>query len=345
MAGGQGTRFWPYSTLEEPKQFINIVGEGSLILQTFKRLEQVVDRDKIYVVAHGRYRNRVKEAIPNFVESNFIEEPFAKNTAPCLILSNIILSENEADGNLLVVPADHYIQDSDIFARQMRDAFQLAEEKTIVTFGITPDSPHTGYGYINFNREKPVQIDQTTFFEAAGFKEKPNRNTAQEYLDKGTYLWNSGMFVYKLRHFRDFLEQYSPYYYEQYQKLEESQNDRNRFIENFSAMEPESIDYALMEKVREVRISPVAFDWNDVGSWSSVYELNPLDQKGNACIGEHALIDTSHSMAFSTEKKPIAIIGLSDVIVVNTEHGILVSHKDHLQDVKKVHQQLKDRSK
>lgn len=336
MAGGQGTRFWPYSTLEEPKQFLNIVGNESLILQTFNRLIKIVPKDNIFVVANNRYLNATIEALPDFNKSNFIDEPVARNTAPCLILSNIFLSNIDKDANLLVVPADHYIPDSDIFADQMKDAFILAEKRNIVTFGIQPDSPHTGYGYIKFEKNNKETINRTEFFDALQFKEKPDKVTAQKYLEDGNFLWNSGMFVYRLENFKFFLKEYSTYYYDQYIQLENNIKNEEKFFNLFSSIEPDSIDYALMERVKEVKISPVQFKWNDVGSWSSVYELKDVDKNGNAEIGNSVLIDTKNSMAFSTEDKPIAIIGLENVIVVNTKNGILVSHIDKLQEVKQV---------
>jgi len=341
MAGGQGTRFWPYSTLEEPKQFLKIIGKDSLILQTFKRLEKIIPKENIFVVAHNRYLNSVIDAVPGFKKSNFIDEPIAKNTAPCLILSNIFLSGIDQNAKLLVVPADHYIPDSQAFAEQMKNAFELADKKNIITFGITPNSPHTGYGYIKFDKTKKESINTSDFYTAMEFKEKPDKTTAQKYLDDKTYLWNSGMFVYKLDNFKLFLKKYSDYYYKEYLNLESSYENKENFYNIFNNIKPESIDYALMERVKELKISPVEFEWNDVGSWSSVYDLKEKDDKGNANLGKNAMLDTLNSMAFSTEDKPIAIIGLDNVVVINTKHGILVSHIDKLQQVKQVQDLLK----
>ena len=340
MAGGQGTRFWPYSTFKEPKQFLNIVSDESLILQTFNRLNKIIPEENIFIVAHNRYLNATLDALPNFKKSNFIDEPVAKNTAPCLILSNIFLSKLNKEATLLVVPADHYIPDSQIFASQMKDAFKHAEKKNIVTFGIKPDSPHTGYGYIKFDRTQKGMINKSEFYNALDFKEKPDKKTAQTYLEEKNYLWNSGMFVYKLENFKQFLKEYSPYYYDQYTDLENNFENKDKFYDLFKEIKPDSIDYALMERVKEVQISPVQFKWNDVGSWSSVYDLKDKDKNGNAEKGISAMIDTNNSMAFSTDDKPIAIIGLNNIVVVNTKNGILVSHIDKLQEVKQVQKLL-----
>jgi len=333
MAGGQGTRFWPYSTSGFPKQFLKIIGNETLILQTFKRLEKIVPKENIFIVANNRYLSLIKDTLPNFQISNFIDEPVARNTAPCLIMSNIFLSRIDKDASVLVVPADHYIPDTDTFARQMQDAYKFSKEKNIITFGIRPDSPHTGYGYIKYNSDK-VLIDETEFYSAEEFKEKPDKKTAEEYIGEGNYLWNSGMFVYKLQNFKEFLKLYADYYYDKYLELEKSFENKDEFYNIFTGLRPDSIDYALMEKVKEMKISPAKFIWNDVGSWSSVYDLENKDEHGNVRIGKTAFIDTKNSMVFSTEEKPVAVIGLKDVVIVNTQHGIIVSHKNHLQQVK-----------
>lgn len=341
MAGGQGTRFWPYSTEQKPKQFLDIVGNESLILQTYRRLEQFIHRDNIFVVADKKYLPLTMESIPGFKKGNFIEEPCPRNTAPCLILANIFLSRLDQEANVLVVPADHYIPDTDSFARQMQDALQMADQRTIVTSGIKPYLPHTGYGYIQFQRDDAVSMNGTDFFSVSQFKEKPALAIAKEYLEAGNYYWNSGMFIYNLRHFKSFLEEYADYYFEAYQELDGLFESKPQFAEAFARVQPESIDYALMEKVKEVKMFEAGFGWNDVGSWSSVYELNKKDSHLNVNNKDNCLIDTNNSLVFSTEDKPIAVIGLDNVAVIQTANGILVAGMDELQKVKQVNDWLK----
>jgi mannose-1-phosphate guanylyltransferase len=341
MAGGQGTRFWPYSTETRPKQFLNIIGNDSLIRQTYQRLERFIKRENIFIVADKKYLGQVLESIPGFPRANFIEEPCPRNTAPCLILANIFLSRLAEDANLLVVPADHYIPDTDIFAGQLLDALSFAGQQCIVTCGIKPHLPHTGYGYIRFDRKASERLHQTEFFTVHTFKEKPELAVAREYLQAGNYYWNSGMFVYNLQHFKAFLRQYAPYYYEKYLELEGTFDSKPQFREIFSGIKPDSIDYALMEKVKEVRMFAAAFSWSDVGSWSSVYELNPKDAQHNVNIRGNCLIDTGDSLVFSTEDTPIAVIGLKNVAVIHTAEGILVAHLNEVQKVKQVHELLK----
>lgn len=342
LAGGQGTRFWPWSTEKVPKQFLDIIGEDSLITQTYNRLKQCILEKNIFVVADKKYLDLVREAIPGFEESNFIDEPSPKNTAPCLILSNIALSRIDEDAHVAVVPADHYIPDIDIFAAQINDALNFADSKFIITSGIKPNMPHTGYGYIKFNENVSSTPENTEFFDLIEFKEKPELKVAEEYLVEGNYYWNSGMFFYNLKHFKTFLKEYSPYYYDCCIELEKSFHSKIAFNNIYNAIKPESIDYALMEKVKEVKMFKARFRWNDVGAWSSVYELNPKDEQGNVADKKNNIfIDSENSMIFSTNEKPVAVIGLKNIAVINTENGILVANMDELQKVKTVIQELK----
>jgi len=346
MAGGQGTRFWPWSTSEKPKQFLSIIGKEPLITQTYNRLKELILEENIFIVADKKYLTAVQETIPGFREENYIAEPSPKNTAPCLMLSNIVLSRKNSDANVMVVPADHYIPDVDVFAAQFFDALKCAETKCIVTSGIKPTMPHTGYGYINFDEKESARTGDTQFFDVVEFKEKPERRIAEEYMEAGNYYWNSGMFIYKLKHFKELLGKYSPYYYQKYLELENSFTEKGKFVETFNGIEPESIDYALMEKVKEVKIFKARFNWSDVGAWSSVYELSPKDENDNAAAGKNSIfIDSKNSLIFSTEEKPVAVIGLKDVTVINTGNGILVADINELQEVKRVIKNLAEKHK
>lgn len=336
MAGGQGTRFWPYSTEKKPKQFLNIVGDEPLIKQTYDRLKEFIKPENIFIVADKKYLNLTLDSIPGFRKANFIEEPSPKNTAPCLILSNIVLSEINSEGIILVVPADHYIPDHDTFTREMTNALSMADEKYIITSGIKPYIAHTGYGYVKFSENNSSVSGNTRFFNVEEFKEKPGLKDAEVYINEGNYFWNSGMFIYKLKYFREFLEEYSPEYHDFYRELEKSYKDRDKFIEVFNKVRPESIDYALMEKVKEVKMFGAGFEWSDVGAWLSVYELNEKDKNNNVNNRNNILIDSKNSLLFSTEDKPVAILGLNNVAVINTENGILVASMDELQKVKEV---------
>jgi mannose-1-phosphate guanylyltransferase len=332
MAGGQGTRFWPWSTAEKPKQFLAVIGKQPLITQTYRRLRKFIPAANIFVIADRKYLAAVRECLPGFSPHNFIAEPAPRNTAPALIQANIRLSRIDPGANLLVVPADHYIADEKTFARQLAAALDYAENRCVVTAGIKPSEPHTGYGYIHFTESK----HKGQYYPIKQFKEKPDHKTATEYLEKGTYYWNSGMFIYKMEFFKEFLKKYAPYYGKQYDKLARSYGQPEQFAKIYKAITPESIDYVLMEKLQEAVMFKAEFSWNDVGSWSSVYEMNEKDAQGNVSRGQAIAIDARNSLIFSCEKKPLAVIGLERVAVIDTGNGILVAPIDKLQQVKRV---------
>jgi len=336
MAGGQGTRFWPWSTAENPKQFLSVVGSEPLLTQTYQRLKKFINKKNIFIIADGKYLKNVRACLPGFPAANFISEPAPRNTAPALIQANIYLARIDPQASLLVVPADHYIAEEDVFAAELTAALEYAEKRCIVTAGIKPTEPHTGYGYIRFSQKKG-----SDFHDIIQFKEKPDRKTAIQYVKKGNYYWNSGMFVYKLAYFKDFFRQYSPYYHKQYELLEEVSGNKKRFAELYKAIKPESIDYALMEKLNETVMFKAGFSWNDVGSWSSVYDMNEKDKQANVCRGPIIAIATRRSLLFSDQSKPLAVIGLDQMAVINTADGILVSPIGELQQVKQVIQILK----
>ncbi len=326
-----------------PKQFLNIVGEEPLITQTYNRLKHFLPAENIYVVADIKYLGLVMDALPGFRQANFITEPMPKNTAPCLILSNIRLSRIDEDANVLVVPADHHLPDSETYAAQMKDALHYADNRCIVTSGIKPSVAHTGYGYLKFAPGTADRLGDTDFIDLREFKEKPELQVAEQYLEEGNYYWNAGMFVYKLRHFKEFLGEYAPYYFIQYNELEKVYHHKLSLYELFSDIVPKSIDYALMEKVQEIKMFKAEFEWSDVGSWSSVYELKPKDADNNVAVEKNnILIDSQDSMIFSTIDKPVAAVGLKNIAVIETENGLLVADMDKLQQVKEIIEKLKE---
>ena len=338
MAGGQGTRFWPYSTRKRPKQFLPILGKDPLITCTFRRLERVVPRERIFVVAEEAYRAPVMEALPGLDAANYIAEPAPRNTAPCMILANIVLSRLDPEGRVLVVPADHHINDEETFARQMGDALDFSERPVIVTAGIVPNHPHTGYGYIRYAPGRQAHSGETVFHPVEAFVEKPDTPTAQRYLEQGGYCWNSGMFAYKLRHFRTLLETHAPEFARGYADLEAAPAEES--ARAFAALRPMSIDYALMEKGAEAWMMPAAFDWNDVGAWPSVFELGGPYTDGNVAGAGHVLLDSRNCLVFSTEPTPVGLIGLEGVAVIQTPNGLLVGRLDQMQRVREVLQRL-----
>lgn len=345
MAGGQGTRFWPCSTPELPKQFLSISGNEPLIKQTFDRLSGFLSTEDIYIIADKKYQDLTFNALPELKKGNYIVEPSPRNTAPCLIMANIVLGSYGIDSNILVVPADHFIPDDDIFHREMEAALKMADEPFIVTSGIKPDSPHTGYGYINFKKDSFLDVDGINFYDVLSFEEKPDAKKAEKYVDAGNYYWNSGMFIYKIKNFRDLMEKYSPEYFQYYLELEKCSDDRTKFNKVYNNIIPDSIDYVLMEKVKEVKMFGAGFGWNDLGSWSSVYDLLPKDSNGNSGDENSIFMDSSGSMVYSDSNSPVSLIGMEDTVVVISENGILVSKRGKLQKVKEIVNVLKSEKK
>ncbi len=343
MAGGQGTRFWPWSTAEKPKQFLPVAGDQPLVTQTFRRLARFIPPQQIYVVAEERYRALTLAAIPELSPDNYIVEPAARNTAPCLIWAGVVLARRHPGSRLLVVPADHWIGDEETFARQLSAALEMAGKASIVTGGIRPDCPHTGYGYIQADPAHSQTAGGCEFYPALGFREKPDPRTAAGYVAAGTYFWNSGMFVYDLATFRSLLARHAPEYFAFQEALEQAGDDTAAVERAFARVRPESIDYALMEKAEGVVTFPAAFQWNDVGSWSSVYEMGKKDGSGNVVRGDAVVIDTQGSLVMGQGEIPVAVVGLENVAVIHTASGVLVAPRDRLQQVKDVIAELRRR--
>jgi mannose-1-phosphate guanylyltransferase len=336
MAGGQGTRFWPMSSEDRPKQFLAITSAKSLILETFDRLAEIIPKESIYIVADGRYAPQIAAALPRFKPENLIAEPAPRNTAPCLIYANIFLSRRYENANVLVVPADHHIPDTEVFARQMKDALEYADNRCIITAGIKPGYAHTGYGYIEFDDAAGDSLGLTRFHPVSAFHEKPGLELAESYVQGGRHYWNGGVFIYNIHHFRDFIRQYAADYFQHMRNLESSWEKPEEVRTGFAQFKAEAIDRVLMEKLKEARMLKADFGWNDVGSWSSIYELAPKDDQGNTITGEGLTVKSRRSMICNETPVPVALVGLDGICVIVTREGILVTRTDQAQDVKEV---------
>lgn len=336
MAGGQGTRFWPMSSEQKPKQFLAITSDKSLILETFDRLKEIVPSEHIYIVADGRYAPQIAEALPGFLPNNLIAEPSPRNTAPCLIYANIFLSRRYENANVMVVPADHHIPDTDIFSRQMKDALLYADNRCIITAGIKPAYAHTGYGYLEIDDNASDSLGLTRFHPVSAFHEKPALDLAENYVKSGRHYWNGGIFIYNLHHFRDFIRQYAAEYFQHMRSLELSWEKPQEVRTGFAQFKSEAIDRVLMEKMKEACMLKADFSWNDVGSWSSIYELAAKDDQGNALTGNGLTIKSRHSMICNETPVPVALVGVDGLSVIVTAQGILVTRTDRAQEVKEV---------
>lgn len=329
IAGGSGTRLWPLSTPDFPKQLLKVNGdELSLLQNTYKRAKQL--GDKVFVVSEASHIQHVKDQLPELTDDAFIVEPARRGTSSCMVASLIhIAKAADLDEPIAFLAADHYVRDTTGFVHSFKIASQTSKDSgRIVLVGVEPDYPAIGFGYI----EKGELFDESTYtFSVNGFKEKPDYDLAQTYLKSGDYLWNGGYFVGSINTFKNTIQKYAPQLFENYLKLE-SASDEN-YSEVYLGFESISIDYALIEKVEDLLVVPASFDWMDLGSFSDLHKLAGKDGNGNNIQGRVEVEEVDNSLIQNQEDKPLAVIGLDNVVVINTPNGILVARKDLAQKV------------
>lgn len=342
MAGGRGERFWPKSRKNLPKQFLSLTDDGKTMIQlTVERILPLVDMEDIYIATNRDYKRLVQEQLPELPEENILCEPIGRNTAPCIGLGAIHISKKYEDAIMMVLPSDHLIKYNDMFVDTLSKGCAIAEKgPNLVTIGITPDYPETGYGYIKF---LPEQKDGDAY-AVDRFVEKPSLAVAKEYLATEQYLWNSGMFMWKVSTILDNLQQFMPSIYSGLQTIKASIGtaEQDSVLEmEFTAFPSESIDYGIMEKASNIYILPGAFGWDDVGSWLAVGRIRKNDDEGNVVSGNIITVNTSNCI-IEGDKKLIATVGLEDLIIVDTPDATLVCDKNSAGDIKKVLEQLKN---
>lgn len=330
LAGGSGSRLWPLSRELYPKQLqpLNLNSDKSLLQSTFERLQECCEN--IVSMTNTKHSANVRVQLSKLQNNPIIlSEPVAKNTAPAIILaSKYIMQKTNSDPVIVAVPSDLLIKNNKKFLSSMKKGEEFAKEGFIVTFGIKPDYPETGFGYIKAEGEKVLQ-----------FVEKPDCQTAQKYLNDGNYFWNSGIFMFKASVLFDEVSKYAPEISKLSEKFDFAQSDEIPFIE-FDKMPNISIDYAVMEKSKNLAIVELESDWKDLGSWQSIYDISPKDNKGNVFIGHVLDNDSKNSFVYSSSKL-VATIGLEDTVIVETEDAILACKKDRTQDVKQIYETLK----
>lgn len=330
IAGGSGTRLWPLSKPDYPKHLLKLDGEDlSLLQHAYERAKRVTNN--IYVVSESGHIEHVKTQLSELPPEAFIVEPGRRGTANCIIAALAYISNrHSSEESIAFMHADHYIRDVAGFAHSFRIADRVAAaEKRIVLVGVEPDSPETGFGYI----EKGDLFDEQLFvFDVRSFIEKPDYHTAKKYLRSGNYLWNGGYFVGSLETFLSSMQQFAPDLAENYQKISNASNAAYESV--YLSFQSVAIDYALIEKVTNLLVVPAAFDWMDLGSFSDLAKVVSGDELGNYCYGEQIVIDdVKNSFIHNSESKPVAIIGLDNCVVINTPHGLLVTRKDLSQRV------------
>lgn len=341
MAGGRGERFWPKSRKRMPKQFLSLTDDGKTMIQhTVERILPMVDVEDIYIVTNRDYKPLVQEQLPDIPQENILCEPVGRNTAPCIGLGAVHIARKYEDAVMFVLPSDHLIKYNTIFQKTLADAADVAEQgENLVTLGITPDYPETGYGYIKFNPEETLG----RAFAVDRFVEKPDLETAKGYLATEQYLWNSGMFIWKVSTILKNLEKYLPETYVGLQKIQQAigtEDERSVLEHEFEAFRSESIDYGIMEKAQNIYILSGSFGWDDVGSWLAVERIRQSNEFGNVITGNAITVDTKNTI-IQGDKKLIATVGIENLIVVDTEDALLICEKDSAGNIKKVLENLK----
>jgi len=348
MAGGSGTRFWPLSREKMPKQLLKIGGEDTLICETVSRVLPIVRFEDIYIVTNPVLAETISEQLSSKFsrswDNNMILEPEAKNTAPALGLAALHLAGISPDSIMAVLSADHFIRQANVFLNLLRKAESVAADDYLITLGIKPDRPETGYGYIKagatLNKYK-----ETDACKVEAFVEKPSFETAKAYIEQGAYYWNSGIFVWKAGVLLKAIKQYVPSLYSGLMEIRQSigtEWESRTITDVFRTIEPISIDYAVMEKTDRAAVIPADIGWSDVGSWTALDEVSSHDASGNVINGNVIDIGSSDSILYA-EKRLVATIGLQNIVVVDTPDATLVCRKDRAQDVKKIVEELKKR--
>ncbi len=341
MAGGRGERFWPKSRKRMPKQFLSLTDDGKTMIQlTVERILPLVDLEDVYIATNRDYLPLVQEQLPELPAANILCEPVGRNTAPCIGLGAMHISRKYDDAVMFVLPSDHLIKYNTIFLNTLTDAAEIAEQgENLVTLGITPDYPETGYGYIKFNPEETL----ARAFAVDRFVEKPDLETAKTYLATEQYLWNSGMFIWKVSTILKNLEQYLPETYAGLLKIKNAigtEEERSVLEREFEAFHSESIDYGIMEKAQHIYTLAGSFGWDDVGSWLAVERIRQSNEFGNVITGNAITVDTKNTV-IEGGKKLIATVGVENLIVVDTEDALLICEKDSAGNIKKVLENLK----
>lgn len=343
LAGGEGTRFWPLSRKATPKQFQRVLGNGSLLQHTVERIAPLVPRENTYVVTLADHYHQVLSHLPDLPPENVLGEPCGRNTAPAIALAALHLEERGAGGVMMVLAADHQIDDPERFRNDLSAAVECAgKSDLLITLGIRPRAPETGYGYIK--QGAPLQETPAEPLHAvAQFVEKPDRARAQAYLDQGGYLWNSGIFVWNLAAILKAYESFLPQILRELREirsLPQTPEGQKRRAQSYAGLPSQSVDYGILEKSDRVAVLPCGFYWSDLGSWNALYGELSKDEQGNAVRGRHQGIETQGCLIHSA-RRLVATVGLRDLVIVDTEDALLICPRERDQDLKKLVQQLR----
>ncbi len=337
LAGGIGSRFWPFSRELEPKQFMQVIGNVSLLQATIMRLKGVIEPKNIYIITNQIYLYELEKQIKQFniPNDNIILEPEGKNTAPAVGLCARLISKKDKNAVLAVFPADHYISNNNKFQVNIKEGILCAQDDYLVTIGIKPKGPSTGYGYIKVRNRKKATSPR--YYIVERFLEKPDFKRARQYFSDKSFFWNSGIFIWKAKVYLDELKAYLPALYAQINAIK----GKNDIVRIWPQIRPVSVDYGIMEYSKRIALIKAEFDWTDLGSWDALNEIMPADKHGNVISADSLDFASRGISVFSRSQRLISTIGVRDLIIADTPDALLVCHKDKAQDVKKIVESLK----
>lgn len=339
MAGGIGSRFWPMSTPECPKQFIDVLGCGKTLLQlTADRFKDICPSENIWVVTSAAYESIVREQLPEIPETNILKEPCRRNTAPCIAYVSWRIKARNPHANIVVTPSDHIVMDVKEFQRVVNSCMAFTSESdAIVTLGMKPNRPETGYGYIQADLSA-ASVRNKEIFRVDSFREKPDLATAERYIKKNNYFWNSGIFIWSVNTIVNAFRVYQPAISQIFENLLPvygTEKEQEAIDREFPLCESISVDYAIMEKVEEIFVCPASFGWSDLGTWGSLHEHTQHDAYGNACIGNHiSVYDTHNCMIHATQEKKVVVQGLDGYIIAEKDNTLLICKLSEEQRIK-----------
>lgn len=344
MAGGVGSRFWPSSKANNPKQFIDILGVGETLFQsTFKRLSKLIPHDNIYVLTNTKYVEMIKDQVPDIKDEQIVPEPEMRNTAPSILLGAMKIYHKNNDASIVVAPSDHWIKEEDQFIDSLKVALDSAQENDwLITLGIQPSFANTGYGYIKYDKEDKDEVKKVD-----RFTEKPGQKQAQKFLDEGNYVWNAGIFIWKAKFILESFKEHLPEMHRLFEKGKDVWNTEKEddFLEdNYSSAANISIDYGIMEKSDSVYVIPVDFHWSDLGTWSSVQTELPSDENGNTAVNSNLVAENSENNIISTSAKKIVVLkGISDYIIVEDKDVLMIVPKSEEQEIKQIREKVMEK--
>jgi mannose-1-phosphate guanylyltransferase len=354
MAGGAGERFWPYSRRNQPKQLLPLVSDQSMLAETVQRVSPIIPVDRIFIVAGAHLKDSIQNALPELPSENLLIEPMPRNTAPCLALAAAVSFKQFGEVSMAVLTADHYIQGDQNFLNNVEAALTFAENNpALVTFGIPPKRPDTGYGYIEAG-EVAEKSELGVVCKVTRFHEKPDQETAKKYVKQGNFFWNSGMFFWRNTTFLETAREKSPELADAMEKIKSDwgTSQQNKTLKRtFESLQKTSIDYALMEKSENVFVVEADFGWDDIGTWQALDRIVKIDNDGNVCVGNGLAEDTQNTIIFNKatgrtqDRDPLVVtLGVNDLVIVNTGDAILICPKDRCQDIKEIIKLLQDKN-